>query len=154
MTATEVRLALSELNTLALTIFGEARGEEIEGKIAVASVIRNRARDPKRWPDDIKGVCLEKSQFSCWSTAGGAANYRTVMELAEKLVTMPAYIPEPMMRECQWIAEGILSGVVRSRVGGANHYMTRQRWETNPLPKWAKGQRPTAFVLRHVFFLL
>ena len=153
MTPAEVKAALSEINTLALTLWGEARGEDIEGKIAVASVIRNRAKDGSRWPDDLKGVCLQPSQFSCWGTMGGAANYRAVMELAEKLVTMPAYVPEPMVRECQWIAEGIASGVCRSRVGAANHYLTRQLWETAP-PKWAKGQRPSAIVNRHVFFSL
>lgn len=153
MTPQGVLLALSEVNTLALTLFGEARGEEIEGKISVASVIRNRAHDPKRWPDDIKGVCLQPAQFSCWGAAGGAANYQAVMALAEKLVTLPAYVPEPVLRECQWIAEGILSGVVRSRVAAANHYITQHRWKTAP-PPWAKDQHPTALVNNHVFFVL
>ncbi len=42
---------------VAATVLGEAEGESLTGKRAVASVILNRAAD-KRWPDDPALVCL------------------------------------------------------------------------------------------------
>jgi len=52
----------------AITVFREAGGEPFAGKVAVARVIRNRARPEHRpWPDTLEGVCLQKAQFSCWN---------------------------------------------------------------------------------------
>jgi spore germination cell wall hydrolase CwlJ-like protein len=42
MTDAELVGQLSQLDTLALTIYGEARGERVEGRVAVACVVRNR----------------------------------------------------------------------------------------------------------------
>lgn len=157
MTDQEIRSSLTDIQTLALTIWGESRSEEIEGKVAVGCIVRNRANDPKRWPDDIKGVCLEKLQFSCWQPVGGPMNYKAVMALARGLVEDYAIrttvAKDSVFRECHWIAEGIVTGIVRDRLSGSNHYITRQMWETGP-PSWAKGKSPTAFILRHVFFRL
>jgi spore germination cell wall hydrolase CwlJ-like protein len=51
-------------DVLAKTIYAEARGESYEGKIAVASVIYNRAKGNVEKMDD---VCLARKQFSCWN---------------------------------------------------------------------------------------
>ena len=48
---------------LAALIFFEARGESIEGQIAVGEVAINRMESP-RWPDDICAVAMQKRQFS------------------------------------------------------------------------------------------
>lgn len=155
MTDAEVLAALSERDTLQLTMLGEARGEEIEGRIAVGCVIRNRMRDPKRWPDVIKDCCLEKWQFSCWNR--NDPNYPKLLEHARALVSdhavRTAFVPTSLDLETRWVADGILTGVVRDRTSGSNHYLTRLLWKQRP-PHWAKGQRPTAFIMRHVFFKL
>ncbi len=57
--------ALSDLDTLMLTIYGEARGEGLEGKFGVGFVIVNRSR---LWKKSIKDVCYEKNQFSCYNS--------------------------------------------------------------------------------------
>ena len=49
---------------VAATIWGEARGEGIEGMKAVANVIRNRANSLNKTPKD---VVLQKKQFSIWN---------------------------------------------------------------------------------------
>jgi len=154
MTDTEIRAALSERDVLLLTLLGEARGEELEGRVAVGCVIRNRMADD-RWPDSIRDVCLQRFQFSCWN--GGDLNYKALMEHARLLTNDHAvrsnFVPTSIDKETRWLADGLLSGIVRDRVGGANHYLTRAKWETDP-PKWAKDQRPSAFVGRHCFFKL
>lgn len=64
-----VSVGAGERLCLARAIYYEARGEAIEGQIAVAQVILNRARSVK-WPDTICGVVNqgmergEKCQFS------------------------------------------------------------------------------------------
>ena len=134
MTPEAIKAALSDLHTLALTMYGEARGEEIEGKVAVGCVVRARMADD-RWPDTYKDVCLQRWQFSCWNTID--PNYRTLLNLGESLVLTPAASTNPVMEECVWVAQGIMSGVCRDRVK-ANHYLTRKLWETAP-PDWVKG---------------
>jgi N-acetylmuramoyl-L-alanine amidase len=48
---------------LALNIYHEARGEIVDGQMAVAQVTLNRTLDP-RWPDNICDVVYDDSQFS------------------------------------------------------------------------------------------
>lgn len=55
--------ARSEVRCLAQNIYREARGEPLEGKIAVAAVTLNRTRDA-RYPKSICGVVYQKDQFS------------------------------------------------------------------------------------------
>ena len=61
-----------EVDVLARTIWGEARGEGKEGMEAVASVILNRTEIAKRldgywWGNTIIQVCQKPYQFSCWN---------------------------------------------------------------------------------------
>ena len=55
-----------DIDIVARTLFGEARGEGPLGMRAVAHVIRNRVRD-KRWRDTYAEVCLRSKQFSAWN---------------------------------------------------------------------------------------
>lgn len=52
-----------DIYLLAKIIHGEARGESIEGKIAVGAVVLNRVEDD-RFPNSIKEVILQPRQFS------------------------------------------------------------------------------------------
>lgn len=48
---------------LSLTIYHEARGENIFGQLAVAQVVMNRVESP-RYPDTVCGVVTQHRQFS------------------------------------------------------------------------------------------
>tara|TARA_R110000772_G_scaffold19138_1_gene53679 strand:+ start:617 stop:1009 length:393 start_codon:yes stop_codon:yes gene_type:complete len=48
---------------LAALIFFEARGESLEGQIAVGEVAINRVESP-RWPNDMCAVTKQRKQFS------------------------------------------------------------------------------------------
>ena len=52
-----------ELHCLAGAVYFEARGEPLEGQLAVAQVIVNRAED-RRFPSSYCGVVYQRSQFS------------------------------------------------------------------------------------------
>lgn len=52
-----------ELQCLARAVYFEARGEPLEGQLAVAQVIRNRTQSDA-WPRQICGVVYQPNQFS------------------------------------------------------------------------------------------
>lgn len=51
-----------DVDLLARIIHAEARGESLEGMIAVGAVVLNRVSDP-RFPDTIEAVIFEPGQF-------------------------------------------------------------------------------------------
>ena len=59
-----LEVSRSEIIQLARIIHGEARGESFKGKVAVGAVILNRVKS-NMFPDNIRGVILQKGQFSC-----------------------------------------------------------------------------------------
>lgn len=156
MTDAQVQAALSVREVLALTLFGEARGEPLEGKVFVGCVIRNRVRTVGRWADSYPGVCLAPSQFSCWSPAGGSSNYAAVMTLARAFVGDFHDRPTitPLLRELIYLAEGLVGEQLQDNAQKANHYCTRALWQSARPPSWTIGQTPVAEVGAHVGFFL
>lgn len=53
----------NDLYWLSRIISAEARGESVEGQIAVGNVVMNRVRS-NQFPNSIKGVIFQKGQFS------------------------------------------------------------------------------------------
>ncbi len=133
---------------LGLTLYGEARGEPIEGLIAVGCVIRNRVKDAKRrWGTDYRATCLQKAQFSCWAPVGGPANHQTVIDGADLLLTSG---PVPsQLEQCAWVALGISRGALLDTVRGANHYHTVAM---KPRPTWAQSFVPIVQIAHHLFY--
>ena len=50
------------------TMWGECRGEPLEGQAAVAHVLLNRLKDG-RWGNSLATVCMWPFQFSCWNNS-------------------------------------------------------------------------------------
>jgi N-acetylmuramoyl-L-alanine amidase len=70
-----MQLTDHDLDVVARTLYGECRGERLDGQIAVAWVIRNRATwdalhdghpEHEWWGVSPADVCQHKYQFSCW----------------------------------------------------------------------------------------
>src|SRR2546425_201572 len=140
-------LALTDHHALALTLYGESRGGPVEGRISVACVIRNRFHTG-RWGETYRGVCLAPWQFSCWSVEGGKQNYEAVQSIANKLVNNET--PEDhVLRECLWIAHGMIGEWIQDTVRAATHYHAATM---NPKPYWAVGHEPACEVCGHLFY--
>jgi spore germination cell wall hydrolase CwlJ-like protein len=134
---------------LALTLFGEARSEDINGIVAVGHVIQQRAADSKhRWPTSVRAVCLQPFQFSCWNVIGGQRNFDRVRGLIDQLATgsVPADVA---FEECSWVAAGLRRGSLRNRIKNSTHYHVAKMM---PRPKWAQQYIPAAQVGSHVFY--
>lgn len=135
-----------DVDILARTIYGEARGENLEGKEAVACVIMNRYRAGKWFTGyiitpngkipSIAETCLKASQFSCWNK--NDPNYYKIIKIN---------VNNPLFCECQRIAKKAIEGNLTDFTNGALHYHTKQI-----KPKWAKGKSPCYEVGNHLFY--
>ena len=126
-----------DIDVLARTVWGEARGEPRAGQVAVAHVILNRASQGGWWGDTVAKVCLHKYQFSAW------------LENDPNRAKMEALTgEETTFRQCLSIAAGVLGGIHADPTGGANHYHTKK-----VKPDWATAE-PIADIGAHLFYAL
>lgn len=100
---------LDESQILGLAIYGEARGESAEGKIAVGSVILERV-DHRGWDGkNVHEVCLKKYQFSCFNPTD--PNRGKLLYIAENWDACMA--TDPVLNDCYTIAVGLLNGRIQ-----------------------------------------
>jgi hypothetical protein len=148
--ARTLALQLAPRMVCALTMRAEARGESLEGRVAVGCAIRNRMLRRKQTAHE---VCLAPAQFSCWAPVGGEANYRELAALVGQLVADPdAAIEDAALRECLWIADGVLSGDARDITKGADHYLTTSLLSSSHRPGWVAAMTWTATIGAHTFY--
>lgn len=131
---------------VALTIFGEARGEPVEGQIAVGCVIRNRFKAQNNQTAKWGAICLAPKQFSCFNPTD--PNFAVVQRAASTLLSA---FPPPMLHQAEWLADGILSGAALDVTHGATHYLTRALYASPACPSWAQGKSLTTMIGGHVF---
>ena len=127
---------MREIDALARTVFGEARGEPVEGQIAVAHVVRNRQAD-SRYPASVAGVVKQPWQFSTWNEND---HNRAVIERADE--------DTPGFLLAVEVAARVLRGDVADPTHGATHY--HADWIAPP--RWADPSKVTARIGRHVFY--
>lgn len=137
MTGLPGLIEFADLDIMARTVWGEARGESREGKLAVAWVIMNRQMAGKWYAGEyISQTCQKARQFSCWNRED--PNRALLTKLA---------LRDSTFRECVWAAAAALAGAEPDPTNGATHYHTAA-----VRPEWAVGQTPTCTIGRHVFY--
>lgn len=133
--------ARDTVDVLARTLYGEARGESVRGKEAVAAVVLNRVRRARGaggywWGDSVEAVCLKPWQFSCWNAADPNR---------KKLLAVTA--DNKVFASCLRIARRAVAGGLPDPTGGATHYHTDA-----VRPPWSKGRVPSAVIGAHLFY--
>ncbi|HSV28515.1 MAG TPA: cell wall hydrolase [Candidatus Omnitrophota bacterium] len=132
----------SAIDILARTLWGEARGETVKGKEAIAAVVMNRVRRARErngaywWGASVEQVCLKPWQFSCWNATDPN---RAKLEA----VTMDNRV----FRTCVRIARRAVGGVLADPTNGATHYHVRDM-----SPPWSRGREPSAEIGAHLFY--
>jgi len=126
---------------LAKTIYGEARGENITGKEAIASVVLNRLEISRQkngcwWGNSIQEICLKPWQFSCWNKDD--PNYAKLQNVSDE---------DAIYLICKRIAARAIANMVIDATNGATHYHTK-----SVRPKWSIGKFPCATIDHHVFY--
>jgi len=120
---------------LAQAIYFEARGEPLEGRLAVAQVVLNRVRD-RRYPATICAVVFENDDRRNACQFSFACDGRA---------DRPA---DPLAwRSARRLAHLAASGALRDLTGGATHY--HAEWVA---PDWARRLPRTAKIGRHQFY--
>lgn len=138
----------------ALTIYGEARGEDLQGQIAVAHVLINRAKAKKWWGKRVEGlpdhslaaVCLKPWQFSVWNP--NDPNRAKLVSLRENYARA---ITDPVCRRALKALIDALDGYVPDPTGGACHYVTNALYQSGKAPDWAQGRQHIR-IGSHLFF--
>lgn len=134
-----LKLRKGDVDVLARTVYGEARGEKLDGMQAVAWVILNRAkRGPPRFPEAIAEVCKQKWQFTCW--APGDPNAKVCAAATEA---------DPYFALALYAAAGVLTGNVPDPTRGSDHYHTVSM---SPYPAWAAKMQLQAIIGQHRFY--
>ncbi len=133
-------LALSDLDIIALTLVGEARGLHHTGMVEVACTIINRLNANKWWGHSERAICLYPWQFSCWNDHDAASRaYR------QKLINWPS--SDASYQDALTIAADAMIDVLPDITNGATHYFNHV---TIPEAKWPKWYRPGISVACHI----
>jgi len=101
----------NDIEAMACTMFGEARGEPLSGKIGVANVIMNRVNQGGWWGSTITAVCLFPSQFSCWNKDD--PNFAKIKDVP---------YTDHVFGICMTVAEIAYLGGLADITGGSTHY--------------------------------
>jgi hypothetical protein len=149
----DVRLSrLTARDLFVVTLYGEARGEPIEGQIAVAWVIQNRLKSG-RWGRSLKDVLGAWAQFSAlWPTLSGGLNYQDVLDTAgvvDREDELPGAQGRLLDQLC-WVVDGVMCERPMDTTYGSLHYFATSMAKP---PYWAvaPGVR-MATIGRHEFW--
>lgn len=125
------------IDILARTIWGEARNQGRIGMEAVASVIMQRAQNPRWWGSDVVSCCQKPRQFSCWNP--GDPNRAKMLRVTEQ---------DPTFATALVVARDALAGRLTDRTHGADSYANLGICS----PAWAEPDKVTCKIGDHTFF--
>lgn len=132
---------MSDIDILARTLYGEARGEGLAGQQAVANVVINRTALAHKHPHfgngTIESACKAPWQFSCWNS--NDPNVSIIENIT---------VSDPVFAQCLQVAFDAANGLFEDNTGGATYYFAKG----SPEPKWAVDKIPCASIGRHIFY--
>ena len=121
----------SEIECLARNLYHEARGEPVDGIIAVAWVTYNRKKDP-RFGNNICSVVYQKAQFSWTLDQSKRVNdwqtYNRLYQFAERFLNHSVYY-------------------IKDVTNGSTFYH-----KDDVSPRWTRSFQRTTVIGRHIFY--
>lgn len=131
-----------QADTLARTLYGEARGETMAGKEAVACVVMNRVKRSRQrpqgywWGNGVEEVCRKPWQFSCWNAEDpNRAKIEAVTEANR------------VFAACLKVARRAVANEIEDTTQGSTHYHAK-----GIVPPWARKRTPAADIGDHLFY--
>jgi hypothetical protein len=121
------------IDDIARTLWGEARGETVEGIDAVATVIYNRAKGD---PNKMSKVVKAPKQFSIWNNS------------SKPVVRLTSSQDKQIWQYCQYVAKSMVNKKFQP-LGTWNHYYNPKKAK----PAWGTSQRGT-HIGNHKFMTL
>lgn len=113
----------NDIELFSRLLYGEARGESLEGQKAVACVVMNRVSKGGWFGCSLKDVILKRKQFSCFDDNDPNCKILKKKEIKNKDFSL-----------CFSIAEDFLMLGYQDITEGATHYHTKQ-----VTPSWSKN---------------
>ena len=95
---------------LALCLWREARGEQKEGRLAIASSILNRISSPTWSSNTVMGIIFQRLQYSSLTYASDP-----------QLAVWPSDT-DAVWKDCLTMADGVLARTITGPVGKADSY--------------------------------
>ena len=132
---------------VALTIWGEARNQGATGLAAVAWVIRRRAGRLA----DYQHACIDPWLFACWRSTEDA--HTQALAAMCRGVASSRQLADPTWPTCQRIADGVIAGILPDPVGGADHDLTTDLYQSATCSRWAKALTVARVVGAHTFLI-
>lgn len=135
---------MSDIQILARTIYGEARGEYkkvnggLSALIAVANVVINRTKQKNRFGRTVTEVCQKPWQFSCWNA--NDPNFPLIKQ---------DIIMDHVFEVCLMIAGKVINEEWPDLTKGCDHYYAVSLQKP---PYWAQGKTPKCQIGQHLFF--
>ena len=145
-----------DLVFFALTIYGEARGECLEGQVAVAYVIRHRLEKWNRY-SSYKNTVLDRLQFSCWNRYRIGYGFISPYDHNTKVLRKAfenfdgMFDNHKILRQCVHVADGVMNDMFLDYSNGADHYLAKWLYESDACPSWAKKYKVTTTIGNHIF---
>lgn len=136
----------SDIDILARTIYGEARGlyaktnGGLMALISVANVVVNRVRARTWFGHTLTDVCLKPFQFSCWNQ--GDPNRHVIENVHES---------NSLFNLCMNVGRHVAEETWPDITKGSNHYYAC--WLPR-VPLWAMHRKPLVQISDHLFFNL
>lgn len=132
---------ISQSQWLCATVYQEASGEPFTGKLGVAYVVLNRAKERRT---TISDIVLKKMAFSCWNSDSPTRNTMDTIDLRA-------------WEECAVASEAALGGSLEDPTQGANHYLNERltiKIRGGSLPAWYDPEKVTVRIGQHTFLKL
>lgn len=143
----KITITMDEIDILARTIYGEARGEYarrdggIASLIAVGNVVMNRLKAKTWYGLTLKEICQKPFQFSCWNR----------QDPNRSLIMSPQIEQEPIFKICREVAQQVGMNHWPDLTQGSDHYYAISL--TKP-PAWSHKEQPRLKLGQHIFFKL
>lgn len=128
-----------QIEYMARTMWGEARGEGATGMRAVGHVIMNRVKAGSWYGLTPKEVVLKKSQFSCWNENDPNRAKLLTVTTADSNYALALSL-----------AKAIYAGTMPDITNGATNYLALGSLST--VPSWVSKMTQVAEIGNHTFY--
>lgn len=128
-----------QIDIMARTAWGEARGENIKGMQAVLNVIMNRAKIGGWYGLTPAEVCLKDKQFSCWNKTD--PNYQKIVNVTTSDTDFANAVDLATMAYDKQLPD---------ITNGATNYLALNSLSSTPA--WAGKMQQVAVVGNHTFY--
>lgn len=128
-----------QIDYMARTAWGEARGEGSKGMQAVINVIMNRVKIGGWWGATPKEVCTKKSQFSVWNKSD--PNYQKMLDVDDS---------DKNFVVAKNLATLAYAGNLPDITNGATNYLALG--SLSSVPSWTNKLKQVASVGNHTFY--